>query len=92
MVDFAGGESARQLTFRAALCRLPGRSGLRRSVGPIPVQGGQSLGARLALIVGPDEAVSSTVGIKDLRAADDGEQDTVGLAAVVDEVRRRLSS
>ena len=47
-------------------------------------------GARLALVVGPDEAAAGTVAIKDLRAGGDGRQDTVAQADAVDAVRARL--
>ncbi len=44
-------------------------------------------GARLALVVGDNEAASGTVTLRDLRA---GEQETVDRADVVEHVRKRL--
>jgi histidyl-tRNA synthetase len=90
VVDFAGGEMARQLSFalRSAGYRadraFDGRS--RKS----QYKAADRSGARLALVVGPDEAASSTVAIKDLRAAGGGGEDTVARADIVEEVRRRL--
>jgi len=92
VVDFAGGEAARDLTFalRAAGVRadraFDGRSPKSQ------FKAADRSGARLALVVGPDEAAASTVAIKDLRGgAGGGGQDTVAQADIVDEVRRRLS-
>ena len=45
-------------------------------------------GARLALVVGPDEAAGGTVAIKDLQTSAD--QVSVPVADVVAEVRQRL--
>jgi histidyl-tRNA synthetase len=45
-------------------------------------------GARLALVVGPDEAAAGTVGIKDLQKG--GEQAAVALDEIVAELPRRL--
>ena len=44
-------------------------------------------GARLALVVGEQEAAAGTVTLRDLRA---GDQETVGRADVVEHVRKRL--
>jgi histidyl-tRNA synthetase len=45
-------------------------------------------GARLALVVGPDEAANGQVAIKDLKRSSD--QEIVDMAAVIEEVRKRL--
>ncbi|HET6964143.1 MAG TPA: His/Gly/Thr/Pro-type tRNA ligase C-terminal domain-containing protein, partial [Acidimicrobiales bacterium] len=45
-------------------------------------------GARLALVIGPDEAANGTVGIKDLQKG--GEQATVTADELLAELPRRL--
>ena len=44
-------------------------------------------GARLALVVGDNEAAAATVTLRDLRA---GDQETVDRADVVEHVRKKL--
>ena len=92
VVDFSGGESARDLTARLR------RSGIRadrsfdgRSA-KAQFKAADRSGARLALVVGPDEAASRKVGIKDLTSDLIGGsgQVTVGEDDVVEEVRRLL--
>jgi len=92
VVDFAGGESAVTLT---AELRAAGLRADRAFDGRSPraqLKAADRSGARLALIVGPDEAASDRVAIKDLRGGEAGEagQDTVTKADAVAEVRRRL--
>jgi histidyl-tRNA synthetase len=90
VVDFAGGEAARQLTFTL---RAGGLRAERAFDGRSPkaqFKAADRSGARLALVIGPDEAAAGTVSIKDLRQGSAAGQDTVQLAAVLDEVRRRL--
>jgi histidyl-tRNA synthetase len=93
VVDFAGGESAVTLT---AELRAAGLRADRAFDGRSPraqLKAADRSGARLALIVGPDEAASDRVAIKDLRAeGDDASQKTIARAEVLDEVRRRLGS
>jgi histidyl-tRNA synthetase len=86
VVDVAGGESARDLT--AALRR----AGLRadrafdgRSM-KSQLKSADKSGARLALIVGPDEVTAGTVSVRPLRG--EGTQQTVSRTEVVDIVRR----
>jgi histidyl-tRNA synthetase len=86
VVDVAGGESARDLT--AALRR----AGLRadrafdgRSM-KSQLKSADRSGARLALIVGPDEVTAGTVSVRPLRG--EGTQQTVSRTEVVDIVRR----
>ena len=88
VVDFAGGDAARDVT---AVLRAAGLRVDRAFDGRSPkaqFKAADRSGARLALVIGPDEAAAATVGIKDLMAG--GEQTTVAQADVVDEVRRRL--
>ncbi len=88
VVDFAGGAVARDLTarLRAAGFRVD-RSFDSRSP-KAQFKAADRSGARLALVVGPDEAEAGTVGIKDLQKA--GEQATVRLDELVAELARRL--
>jgi histidyl-tRNA synthetase len=90
VVDFAGGDAARDLTARL---RGAGLRADRAWDGRSPkaqFKAADRSGARLALVVGPDEAAAGTVAIKDLRAGGDGRQDTVAQADAVDAVRARL--
>ena len=88
VVDFAGGETARDLTaaLRAAGVRSDRAFDSRSPKAQF--KAADRSGARLALVVGPDEAAGGKVGIKDLKG--DGDQETVDLDGVVDEVRKRL--
>ncbi len=88
VVDFAGGTVARDLTARL---RVAGFRVDRSFDGRSPkaqFKAADRSGARLALVVGPDEAAAGTVGIKDLQAA--AEQVTVGMEEIVPELSRRL--
>jgi histidyl-tRNA synthetase len=88
VVDFAGGTVARDLTaqLRSAGFRVD-RSFDNRSP-KAQFKAADRSGARLALVVGPDEAANGTVGIKDLQKG--GDQVTIGRDQIVDEVARRL--
>src|SRR5205823_15049905 len=90
VVDFAGGSTARDLTatLRAAGLRVD-RSFDGRSP-KAQFKAADRSGARLAVIIGPDEAAAATAGIKDL--LDGGEQATVAQADLVEEIRRRLKA
>jgi histidyl-tRNA synthetase len=91
VVDFADGSAARGIT---AALRAAGLRADRAFDGRSPKSQFKSAdrsGARLALIIGPDEAATGRVKIKDLRAAPGTAEDMVPRASVVDEVRRRLS-
>jgi histidyl-tRNA synthetase len=86
VVDVAGGESARDLTAQLR------RAGLRadrafdgRSM-KSQLKSADRSGARLALIVGPDEVAAGSVSVRPLRG--EGTQRTVSRAEVVDAVRR----
>jgi histidyl-tRNA synthetase len=89
VVDFAGGEAARNLT---AKLRAAGVRADRAFDGRSPkaqFKAADRSGAKLALVVGPDESSSGKVGIKDLQGHSD--QVTVGIEDVVQEVLRILS-
>jgi histidyl-tRNA synthetase len=88
VVDFAGGGSARDLT---AKLRAAGLRADRSFDGRSPkaqFKAADRSGARLAVIVGPDEAATGTAGIRDLLHG--GDQETVAQSDLVDEIRRRL--
>jgi histidyl-tRNA synthetase len=89
VVDFAGGAAARDLTARL---RAAGLRVDRSFDGRSPksqFKAADRSGARLALVIGPDESAGGLVGIKDLKT--DAAQETVKLVDVVEEVRRRLA-
>jgi histidyl-tRNA synthetase len=89
VVDFAGGEAARDLT---AELRRAGFRADRAFDGRSPkaqFKAADRSGARLALVVGPDEAAQGVVGIKDLKS--DSEQVAVGRADLVQAVKTRLA-
>ena len=88
VVDFAGGDAARDLT---AQLRAAGLRADRAFDGRSPkaqFKAADRSGARLALVIGPEEAASGQVAIKDLQQS--GDQETVEMAAVIEEVRKRL--
>ncbi len=90
MVDFAGGEAARDLTARLRAAGLRADRAFDGRSPKAQFKAADRSGARLALVVGPDEAASGTVGVKDLVGG--GEQVAVPVGEVVHEVRARLSA
>jgi histidyl-tRNA synthetase len=92
VVDFAGGEAARDLT---AQLRAAGLRADRAWDGRSPkaqFKAADRSGARLAVVVGPDEAAAGTVAIKHLRTSAERGQETVPRADVVTAVRARLAA
>ncbi len=88
VVDFAGGEGARDLTARLRAAGLRADRSFDGRSPKAQFKAADRSGARLALVIGPDEAVQGTVGIKDLHKS--GDQVTVAREQIVDEVARRL--
>jgi histidyl-tRNA synthetase len=90
VVDFAGGNGARDLTakLRAAGLRVD-RSFDGRSA-KSQFKAADRSGARLAVIIGPDEAATGTAGVRDLAAGT--AQETVAQAGLVEEIRQRLNA
>jgi histidyl-tRNA synthetase len=87
VVDFAGGAAARDITARL---RAGGLRVDRAFDGRSPkaqFKAADRSGARFALVVGPDEVASATVGVKDMSG---GAQELVGLENLEDELLRRL--
>jgi histidyl-tRNA synthetase len=91
VVDFAGGDAARDITawLRAAGFRADRAFGGRSPKSQL--KSADRSGARLALIIGPDEAAAGRVMIKDLRSGTGTPQEQIDRADLVDEIRRRLS-
>ena len=88
VVDFAGGDAARDLTAELRAAGLRADRAFDARSPKAQFKAADRSGARLALVIGPDEAAAATVGIKDLVGG--GEQVTVRRADLVAEVRRRL--
>jgi histidyl-tRNA synthetase len=88
VVDFSGGQAARDLTAKLRAAGIRTDRAFDSRSPKAQFKAADKSGAHLALIVGPDEAASGKVGIKDL--ASDTAQITVGLEDIIDEVRRLL--
>jgi histidyl-tRNA synthetase len=88
VVDFSGGEAARDLTARLRAAGIRCDRAYDSRSPKAQLKAADRSGARLALIIGPDEAASGKVTIKDMTS--DADQVTVGADEVVDEVRDRL--
>jgi len=88
VVDFAGGEAARDLTAALRSAGIKADRAYDNRSAKAQFKAADRSGARFAIVVGPDEAVAGNVGIKDLQQG--GDQSTIPAAGVVDEVRRRL--
>ena len=88
VVDFAGGDAARDLTAQLRAAGIRADRAFDNRSPKSQFKSADRSGARLALVVGPDEASSGSVGVKDLGRG--GDQSTVAAGDVVAEVRRRL--
>ena len=88
VVDFAGGTAARDLTARLRAEGLRVDRAFDNRSPKAQFKAADRSGARLALVVGPDEVAASTVGIKDLHKG--GEQITVAQEDLVTQIRSRL--
>ena len=88
VVDFAGGETARDLTARLRGAGVRSDRAFDNRSPKAQFKAADRSGARLALVIGPDEAASGKVGIKDLSS--DKEQITAGNEDIVEEVLRIL--
>jgi histidyl-tRNA synthetase len=99
VVDFAGGEAARDLTMRLRAAGLRADRAWDGRSAKAQFKAADRSGARLALVVGPDEAAAGTVAVKDLRSGAGGDlragvgggQEVVARAEVVQEVQARLA-
>jgi histidyl-tRNA synthetase len=90
VVDFAGGEAARDLTARLRAAGLRADRAFDARSPKAQFKAADRSGARLAVVVGPDEARSGTAGVRDLITG--GDQVTVTQVDLVDEIRRRLEA
>ncbi|HEY2429072.1 MAG TPA: histidine--tRNA ligase, partial [Acidimicrobiales bacterium] len=88
VVDFAGGEAARDLTARLRAAGLRADRAFDGRSPKAQFRAADRSGARLALVVGPDEAAAGQVGVRDLVAG--GEQVTVAVDDIVEAVQARL--
>ncbi|MHB1533808.1 MAG: histidine--tRNA ligase [Acidimicrobiales bacterium] len=91
VVDFAGGEAARQLTSALRRAGLRADRSFDGRSAKAQFKAADRSGARLALVVGPSEAAAGTVAVKDLHASA-GEQRVVARADVVAQVTRALGA
>jgi histidyl-tRNA synthetase len=85
VVDVAGGSTARDLTARLRAAGLRADRAFDERTMKAQLRAADHSGARVALIVGPDEVAGGTVSLKLLR--EDGEQRIVPAADVVEAVR-----
>lgn len=88
VVDFAGGSAARDLTARLRSSGLRVDRAFDNRSPKAQFKAADRSGARLALIIGPDEVAAGTCGIKDLHKG--GDQATVPLDQIVSQVQARL--
>jgi histidyl-tRNA synthetase len=91
IVDFAGGESARDLSAQLRAAGLRADRAFDNRSARAQLKAADRSGARSAAIIGPDELASGTVGLKDLRAAE-GRQETVARSDLVEAIRRLLNT
>ena len=89
VVDFAGGASARDLTAALRAAGIRANRAYDNRSAKAQFRAADHSGARLAIVVGPDEASAGKAAIKDLQRG--GEQTLVPASEVVAEVRRRLA-
>jgi histidyl-tRNA synthetase len=92
VVDFAGGEAARDLSIELRAAGISADRAFDNRSARAQFTAANRSGARVAVIVGPDEAASGTAGVKDLRAGEGAVQDSVPRSGVVAAVRRRLDT
>jgi histidyl-tRNA synthetase len=90
VVDFAGGDAGRDLTAQLRAAGFRADRAFDDRSAKSQFKAADRSGARLALVVGADEAAAGTVGIKDLLAGTGPGQVSVPRADVVSEVRRRI--
>jgi histidyl-tRNA synthetase len=90
VVDFAGGEAARDLTARLRAAGLRADRAFDARSPKAQFKAADRSGARLAVVVGPDEAATGRAGVRDLIAG--GDQVTVAQVDLVEEIRRRVQT
>ena len=88
VVDFSGGAEALALTHELRAAGLRADRAFDNRSPKAQFKAADRSGARLAVVIGPDEVAAGTAGVRDLR--EKGEQDTVDRTKVVDVVKERL--
>ena len=88
VVDVAGGDAARDLTFELRAAGLSADRAFEGRSMKSQMKSADRSGARLALIIGDDEQASATVTVRPLRG--DGDQQAVPRDQIVDQVRKLL--
>ena len=89
VVDFTGGAEALALTHELRAAGLRADRAFDGRSPKAQFKAADRSGARIAVVIGPDEVAAGTAGVRDLR--EKGEQDTVDRTKVVDVVKERLS-
>jgi histidyl-tRNA synthetase len=89
VIDLSDGTAARDVTFALRDGGVRADRAFDSRSAKSQFKSADRSGARLAVIIGPDELAAGKVSIKDLRG---GDQYTVPLSDLVDEVRRRLAA
>jgi histidyl-tRNA synthetase len=87
VVDFAGGTTARDLTAQLRAAGLRADRSFDDRSPRAQFKAADRSGARVAVVIGPEEAAAGTAGIKDL--LDGGDQVTVPQAELVEAIRQR---
>jgi histidyl-tRNA synthetase len=89
VVDTTGGEAARDLTMALRSAGVSADRAWDQRSFKAQFKAADRSGARIALVIGPDEAERGVVAVKPLR--DEGDQTEVGHDDVIEHVRKRLS-
>jgi histidyl-tRNA synthetase len=90
VVDTAGGDAARDITEEVRRAGLRADRAFDNRSMKAQFKAADRSGARVAVVIGPDEAAARTATVRPLRDGG-GEQETVGRADLVDHLRKRLS-
>lgn len=91
VVDTTGGDTARDVTDELRRAHISADRAFDDRSMKAQFKAADRSGARLAVVVGPDEAAAGTATVRPLRDGAGAEQETVGRADLVDHVRKRLS-
>jgi histidyl-tRNA synthetase len=90
VVDTSGGDAARDIVDELREAGIAADRAFDGRSMKAQFKAADRSGARVAIVVGPDEAAARLVTVRPLRG--EGEQETVGRADLVDHVRKRLSA
>ena len=89
IVDVTGGDHARDLALELRRAGLRAERGFDGRSLKSQMKSADRAGARLALIIGDDEAAAASVTVRDLQ--EKGEQERVSRETIVEHIRKRLS-